>query len=71
MVGHGRRVRGNRRGGITLQEDTMDATALRNYFERRRLRVLRDEVNNEEYYLIGNREVYPEDIIPEEERKEE
>ena len=49
----------------------MDATALRNYFERRRLRVLRDEVNNEEYYFIGNREVYPEDIIPEEERKEE
>lgn len=30
MVGHGRRVRGNRRGGITLQEDTMDATAQEN-----------------------------------------
>ncbi len=48
----------------------MDVTALRGYIERRHLRVLRDELNNEEFYLAGNQEVYPEDIIPKEGEEE-
>ena len=38
---------------------------------RKRLRVLKDEIRNEEFYYLDGQEVYLEDLIPEKDEDED